>query len=494
MERNRLGETRRSIQFVKKLLLILFLPFVGSALGQPPPISTNPLSVNASTHVIYPTDATSGMITDAMSALSNKPWCRLASTVNMTLSGTATQIDSITPNAGDVVFLSAQTAGAENGPWVVASGSWTRPAWYASGHTLQAFLNIGFQIRTGTQYTGTWWRMTTSSAVTIDTTATTWLQTSPLSLEKGITGITAQNLATMVTASGRTGIALTATLTSDNSGNVSDGDTVTIRARAYTFKTTVVSNDQVKIGANNDASLLNLSRAINKSGGSPPTDYSVTTANVDVSASTVSAHAITVTALFGISLTLTLSETASTLAWSNNLTTANMAFSVAPTLSGLVSLTGSLQIGTGTTAPQPLFAVAPVSGPIAMTFKIPGTGDYAQLAYKNSSDAQRGFIGYIGSAFGNPLRRDHFEFGTASGVPIVFRPGDGDGVGFTFDDSSVLHIANVATSTGAKLIAFPNTSQPAAIPAGSPSCGQLYMQGDQLKFLTPGGSPIPITP
>jgi len=38
-------------------------------------------------------------------------------------------IDGVTPIAGDVILLTAQSTGAQNGPWVAASSSWTRPSW-----------------------------------------------------------------------------------------------------------------------------------------------------------------------------------------------------------------------------------------------------------------------------------------------------------------------------------------------------------------------------
>lgn len=91
--------------------------------------------------------------------------------------------------------------------------------------------------------------------------------------------------------------AATAVLTSDNT-NVADGATVTIGSKVYTFKTALTPTEgQVLIGADADASLLNLSRAINHT-GTPNTDYKCAAANTQVSASaTVTAHAITITAL-----------------------------------------------------------------------------------------------------------------------------------------------------------------------------------------------------
>lgn len=94
-------------------------------------------------------------------------------------------------------------------------------------------------------------------------------------------------------------VAATSTLTSNNT-NVANNDTVVINGRTYTFKTNLTASttaNEVKIGADADASLLNLIHAINNT-GTPGTDYgSLTTINADVSAaSSVTAHAFLVTA------------------------------------------------------------------------------------------------------------------------------------------------------------------------------------------------------
>lgn len=121
---------------------------------------------------------------------------------------------------------------------------------------------------------------------------------------------------TTLTVSAVTVTKASGTLTSNNT-NVSVDDTVTIASLVYTFKaapTTVAY--QVKIGADADASLLNLIRAINGS-GTPGTDYgSLTPENAQVSAATsVTAHAFAVTARSGIDAALATTTTAATLSW-----------------------------------------------------------------------------------------------------------------------------------------------------------------------------------
>lgn len=91
-------------------------------------------------------------------------------------------------------------------------------------------------------------------------------------------------------------VAGTAILTITSTNNAVDGETVTIGGRVYTFQGTLTGGDgHVKIGADKAATLLNLAHAINKSGGTPGTDYNVTLADPKVSA-TSDATSATVTA------------------------------------------------------------------------------------------------------------------------------------------------------------------------------------------------------
>lgn len=109
----------------------------------------------------------------------------------------------------------------------------------------------------------------------------------------------------------------TGTLTSDATAP-SDGDTVTIGTKVYTYKTTLTPTEgQVLINGGADAALLNLIRAINHS-GTPGTDYFVAVANTQVSAATsVTSHAFAVTALANGTAgnAIATTETSSHLSW-----------------------------------------------------------------------------------------------------------------------------------------------------------------------------------
>lgn len=109
----------------------------------------------------------------------------------------------------------------------------------------------------------------------------------------------------------------TGTLTSDATAP-SDGDTVTIGTKVYTYKTTLTPTEgQVLINGGADPALLNLIRAINHS-GTPGTDYFVAAANTQVTAATsVTSHAFAVTAIVAgtAANSIATTETSSHLSW-----------------------------------------------------------------------------------------------------------------------------------------------------------------------------------
>lgn len=121
-----------------------------------------------------PATITVGAVTDTKASLAVKPAVTVVATSNQTLSGTPT-IDGQATSAGtSIVLLTAQSTTSQNGPWIVQSGAWTRPTWYPSGGTSQAFQFITTFVRLGTVYQGSVWRQTAADPIIIDTTATTW--------------------------------------------------------------------------------------------------------------------------------------------------------------------------------------------------------------------------------------------------------------------------------------------------------------------------------
>lgn len=98
---------------------------------------------------------------------------KAAATVNLTLSGTQT-VDGIGLSVGDVCLASVQTTAKDRGPYVVAAGAWTRPSWYATGAVIAPGGYV--VVDRGTDNGPALWLMKGSTNVTVDTSASTWVQ------------------------------------------------------------------------------------------------------------------------------------------------------------------------------------------------------------------------------------------------------------------------------------------------------------------------------
>jgi hypothetical protein len=102
--------------------------------------------------------------------------CRVATTGNLDLAAPGAAIDGITLTAGDRVLVKDQTNGAQNGIYVFAGA--------ASPLTRASDADADGEIKTGTfafisggvDNEGSGWSVTTSGAITIDTTPITWSQ------------------------------------------------------------------------------------------------------------------------------------------------------------------------------------------------------------------------------------------------------------------------------------------------------------------------------
>lgn len=99
---------------------------------------------------------------------------KVVAVANSALSGLLT-IDGHTLLATEVVLLTAQTTGSQNGPWVAASGSWTRPTWWAAASVVTEG-NYFIIDPDGTTYKNTKWFVTTVGNITVDTTSITLVQ------------------------------------------------------------------------------------------------------------------------------------------------------------------------------------------------------------------------------------------------------------------------------------------------------------------------------
>lgn len=101
----------------------------------------------------------------------------VVATTNQANTGTPTIDGFATMAAVSLVLDTAQTTTAQNGPWIVQTGAWTRPAWYPTGGTSQVTGYSSVIVRQGTTYQGSTWKQTTAAPITIDTSTTTWAVT-----------------------------------------------------------------------------------------------------------------------------------------------------------------------------------------------------------------------------------------------------------------------------------------------------------------------------
>jgi len=119
-------------------------------------------------------DAATKAYVDAASAgIDAKASCRVATTANITLSGTQT-IDGVSVIAGNRVLVKNQTTASENGIYVCAAGAWSRATdCDTSGeYTTAAFTFI----EEGSTNAATQWKVTTTGTITVGTTSVTWSQ------------------------------------------------------------------------------------------------------------------------------------------------------------------------------------------------------------------------------------------------------------------------------------------------------------------------------
>ena len=141
----------------------------------------NTLTYNSSTGVFTANTSTLALksyvdsqVQASAQGLDVKQSVRVATTGNITLSGTQT-IDGVSLSAGDRVLVKNQTTGSENGLYVVVDGgSWTRAEDADSDSEVTAGL-FTF-VTEGTSYADTGWVISTNDDITVGTTAITFTQ------------------------------------------------------------------------------------------------------------------------------------------------------------------------------------------------------------------------------------------------------------------------------------------------------------------------------
>lgn len=116
--------------------------------------------------------ATKNYVDSVAQGLDVKTSARAATTANITLSGLQT-IDGISVIANDRVLVKNQTAPAQNGMYVVASGAWSRSL---DADTWAELPSSFVFVEEGTVNKDTGWVCTVDAGGTLGTTAVTWTQ------------------------------------------------------------------------------------------------------------------------------------------------------------------------------------------------------------------------------------------------------------------------------------------------------------------------------
>jgi hypothetical protein len=98
-------------------------------------------------------------------------------TSNITLSGAQT-VDGVSLVAGDRVLVAGQTAGQNNGIYVVAAGSWTRSADANSSPEVKDGMSVF--VEQGTEFGNSTWVLITNNTITLGTTALEFVRFSGL--------------------------------------------------------------------------------------------------------------------------------------------------------------------------------------------------------------------------------------------------------------------------------------------------------------------------
>jgi hypothetical protein len=99
--------------------------------------------------------------------------------INITTGGTLMTIDGVVTVTGNRVLLTDQTAGAENGVYIVNGGAWTRANDFdsASGEVTGG---ATFWVNEGTLWADTGWTLTTNDPIVVGTTVLVFTQSSAL--------------------------------------------------------------------------------------------------------------------------------------------------------------------------------------------------------------------------------------------------------------------------------------------------------------------------
>jgi hypothetical protein len=174
---------------------------------------------------------TQSLVANAAAGIDAKASVRLATTANITLSGTQT-IDGVAANIGDRVLVKNQSTGSQNGVYTVAAGAWPR----ATDADANGEINPGafWYVEEGTANLKTQWRVENTGLITLGSTAISINQFGGSANYTFSNGLTAAG--SVVSVQAFTGISVTASGVAIDTGvvarkystNIGDGTATTI--------------------------------------------------------------------------------------------------------------------------------------------------------------------------------------------------------------------------------------------------------------------------
>lgn len=131
-------------------------------------ISMNGHKITGISAAVADTDVpTYRQVLDLVQGLDFKASVRVATTANITLSGTQT-IDGVALSAGERVLVKSQTTATQNGIYVVAAGAWSRAEDANSSNDVTPGMVV--PVEEGTSNADTIWWLTTNGPITLDST------------------------------------------------------------------------------------------------------------------------------------------------------------------------------------------------------------------------------------------------------------------------------------------------------------------------------------
>lgn len=147
----------------------------------------NQLLSNLATPVSATDAATKGYVDAARSGLDTKESVRATTTANITLSGIQT-VDGISMLAGDRILVKDQTVAADNGIYIVDSGSWSRAT--DADSTTNLTSGMYCFVEEGATYADSGWVLITDGSITVGTTSLAFAQFSGAGTVLAANGIT----------------------------------------------------------------------------------------------------------------------------------------------------------------------------------------------------------------------------------------------------------------------------------------------------------------